>query len=139
MGVSGRPGISNCDTPTEKISEFVDFYLQPILKSLPYVIKDPTDFLYKLGELGDISDGTIICNMDAVGLYPYIPHNKGLLSMRESLEGFEEFLADGRIAAGDLIDLAKVILENNFEFEDKVSRQKFGTEKRLKRVKGSHY
>ena len=36
--VPGRPVISNCATPTEKISEFVDFHLQPTIKILPHVI-----------------------------------------------------------------------------------------------------
>ena len=30
--VSGRPVISSCGTPTEKVSEFLDHYLQPIMK-----------------------------------------------------------------------------------------------------------
>ena len=39
------PAISNFGTPTEGISEFVDFHLQPIIKSLPHIVKDTTDFL----------------------------------------------------------------------------------------------
>ena len=31
--VLGRPVISNCGTPTEKASEFLDHHLQPIMKS----------------------------------------------------------------------------------------------------------
>ena len=33
VNVSGRPVISNCGTPTEKDSEFLDHHLQPIMKS----------------------------------------------------------------------------------------------------------
>ena len=82
ISVRGRPVVSNCGTPTERISEFVDFYLQPIVKTLPHVIKDTTEFLYKLKELGDIPEGAIICSMDVVGLYPHIPHDEGLESIR---------------------------------------------------------
>ena len=38
--VPGRPVISNCGVATEKISEFVDFHLQPIVADLQHVIKD---------------------------------------------------------------------------------------------------
>ena len=34
--VPGRPVISNCGTPTEKLSEFLDNHLQPVMrKALP--------------------------------------------------------------------------------------------------------
>ena len=42
VDVPGRPVISNCGTPTEGLSELVDHYLQPIVKSLPNVIRDTT-------------------------------------------------------------------------------------------------
>ena len=29
----GRPVISNCDTPTEKVSEFLDSQLEPVIQS----------------------------------------------------------------------------------------------------------
>lgn len=44
INVPGRPVVSNCGTPTERISEFVDFYLQPIVKTLPHVVKIPQNF-----------------------------------------------------------------------------------------------
>ena len=45
--------ISNCGTPTEKLAEFVDFHLQTYHRTLPFIIKDSTDFLCKLEGLGD--------------------------------------------------------------------------------------
>ena len=33
VDVPGCPVISNCGTPTEKASEFLDHHLQPIMKS----------------------------------------------------------------------------------------------------------
>ena len=40
VNVPGRPVISNCGTPTEKASEFLDHHLQPIMKSGTSYIKD---------------------------------------------------------------------------------------------------
>ena len=54
VNVPGRPVISDCGTVTEKISEFVDFHLQPIVVDFPHVIKDTNDFLWRLRDLGDI-------------------------------------------------------------------------------------
>ena len=67
QNVPGKSVISNCGSATKQISEFVDFHLQHVIFSLPCVIKDTTDFLNRLQELGNISEGTILCSMDVVG------------------------------------------------------------------------
>ena len=43
--ITGRPIISGCDGPTERISSFVDTLLQPISKSQVSYLKDTTDFI----------------------------------------------------------------------------------------------
>ena len=116
--VPGRPVVSNSGIPIEKISEFFDVYLQPVLKTLPYVIKDTTDFLCRLKEVGDILGGAIICIMDVVGVHPHIPHDEGLKSMRSVLNKYNRNIGiDWHLPVEDLIDLAELILKNNcFEF-----------------------
>ena len=47
----GRPVISNCGTATEKISEFLDFHVQPLVGQVDSIIEDSTDFLKKLERL----------------------------------------------------------------------------------------
>ena len=54
-----RPVISNCGSPTEKVSEFVD-HLQPLMKERKSYIKDTADFLDKLKHLGQIPEGAIL-------------------------------------------------------------------------------
>ena len=44
----GRPIISGCEGPTERISSFVDRLLQPIAQRQKSYIKDSTDFIIKL-------------------------------------------------------------------------------------------
>jgi len=41
----GRPIISGCDGPTEKLSSFIDKLLQPIAQKQQSYIKDTTDFI----------------------------------------------------------------------------------------------
>ena len=65
--VPGRPVISNCGTPTEKISEFLDYQLQPIMKQGNSYIKDTGDFLEKLRATGEIPKGAILVTADVVG------------------------------------------------------------------------
>ena len=48
FNVPGRHVISNCGTPTEKVYEFLDHHLQPIMRSGMSYIKDTNDFLSNL-------------------------------------------------------------------------------------------
>ena len=44
----GRPVISGCNTPTEKISAFVNHQLKHLVPQIPSYVKDTNDFLAKL-------------------------------------------------------------------------------------------
>ena len=58
-----------------------------------------------------------------VGLYPHIPHDESLDSLRWAMENSDE-----EMPVDSLVSLAKLVLENNhLEFEDTVFRQKLGT------------
>ena len=74
----GRPVISNCGKPTEKVLEFLDYHLQPVMKEGKSYIKDAAGFLDKLKDLDEIPDSAILVTTDVVGLYPSIPHTEGL-------------------------------------------------------------
>lgn len=43
----GRPIVSLSNTPTERISQFVDHHLKPLVSTLPSYVRDTTDFLKK--------------------------------------------------------------------------------------------
>ena len=84
--VPGRPMISKCGTPTEKVSEFLDHHLKPVMQSGKSYIKDSGHFLEKIKTLGCIPDNAILVTADVVGLYPSIPHQAGLISLKEALD-----------------------------------------------------
>ena len=70
----GRPVISTCGPPTEKISQFLDMQLKPImLKSWSY-IKDSGDFIRKIKNLTDIPGGPILVTCVSCG--EFIPKHK---------------------------------------------------------------
>ena len=82
----GRPVISNCGTPTEKISEFLDTQLKPIMQKSWSYIKDSGDFIRKIKNLKDIPEGAILVTADVVSLYPSIPHQAGLEALKKALD-----------------------------------------------------
>ena len=75
--VPGRPVISNCRTPIEKVSEFLENHLQPIIRKGLSYIKDSRDFINKIRRMRSIPDNAILVTADVTALYPSIPHNVG--------------------------------------------------------------
>ena len=122
--VPGRPVISNCGFFTENISAFLDHHLQPLAKKVRSYIKDTNHFLKKIMDLDGLPDGAILCTVDVVGLYPSIPHEEGL----EALKGVLEHREDKTISTDTLLELAHVVLKNNFfEFNGDFYQQLRGT------------
>ena len=87
-------------------------------------IKDTNHFLSKLKSLGKLPHGAILCTIDVVGLYPNIPRSEGLNSLRRFLELRE----NKQISSDTLIELAEIVLKNNFfECDQKTLKQVRGT------------
>ena len=72
-----RPSISSNGHPTERISEFVDYHLKPLVQTLPSYIKDTTHFLLQLQNLGPLPENAILVTLDVSSLYTNIPHKEG--------------------------------------------------------------
>ena len=121
--VVGRTVISNCDTATEHISEYLDFHFNPLVSKSKSFVKDTNHFLSLLAKLGEIAYNALLCTADVVGLYPNIPHGEGLEAMRKALDTRQ----NPSISTKSLGSLEKLILDSNvFEFNGKVYKQKLG-------------
>ena len=84
--VAGRSVIANCGTPTEKASEFLDYYLKPVMQSIWSYIKDSGNLIEKIKRISNIPDDAILVTADVVELYPSIPHKLGLMALEAALE-----------------------------------------------------
>ena len=78
-------------------------------------------FLKKLKQIGSLPKNAILCTIDVVGLYPNIPHEEGLASIRKHLDNRE----NKEVATNTLVELADIVLKNNyFQFLDKTFKKK---------------
>ena len=69
-------------------------------------------------------EDTILCTIDVVGLYSYIPHEDGLVAMRKALDERD----DKTVLTDSLIELAECVLKNNiFEHNTSFYKQLRGT------------
>ena len=85
----------------------MDYLLQPFAQSVRSYIKDTNHFLNKIKRIGKLPEGAILCNTDAFGLYPNIPHREGLASLYEFLETRE----NKQISSDTLAELAEIVLK----------------------------
>ena len=86
----GRPIISGCDGPTERISSFVDTLLQPIAQKQKSFIKDTTDFISFI-EKTKIGKDTILVSMDVSSLYTNIPQEEGTEIVCKAYDSFHNY------------------------------------------------
>ena len=83
-GNPGRPIVSSNSHHTERISQFIDFHINPLVASLDSHIKDTTDFLNKLANLA--TNKAVLVTLDVSSLYTNIPHNEGIDACRRFLD-----------------------------------------------------
>ena len=102
------------------MSSFLDHHLQRIAQKVNSFIKDTNHFLQKIKSLGQLSEGAILCTIDVVGLYPNIPHEERLASLRKFLDATTE----KKVATGFLLELADIVLKSNiFQINGKKLKQ----------------
>ena len=97
----GQTVISNCGTPTEILSKFLDYHLQPIMEQGETYIRDIRDFLV---------------TTDVIEFYPNIPHSEGLDILKKQYEKY----SNKKLSTEDIYKIADIVLKNNLlEFHSK--------------------
>ena len=126
QGNPGRPIVSSNSHHTERISQFVDYHLKPLVQTTQSFIKDTTHFLHKLEQLGQLPNNAFLVTLDVSSLYTNIPHNQGIDACRHFLDTRNR--TRSTISTETLCDLIRIILTmNNFSFDDKHYLQMHGT------------
>ena len=111
----GRPIISGCDGPTERISAFVDRLIQPIAQKQDSYLKDMTDFLNFI-ESTKLPKNTVLVSMDVTSFYTNI--NTDEEDVTTVCHAYEDFYGDkAPIPTKYLREMLYLILiENSFQF-----------------------
>ena len=79
-----RPIISANNCPVEKISNFVDFFLQPFVLEQNTYIKDTSDFIRKIEQI-HVPKNALIITLDYESMYTNIVHEEAVESVRKTL------------------------------------------------------
>ena len=81
----GRPVVNTINSHTSKISQLVDYHIQPLAQRLPSYTKDTGHFLRKLDNIKDINAQTILVTLDVRSLYTCIPNEEGVDAVKEAI------------------------------------------------------
>ena len=83
--VPGRPIVSANESPTERVSAFVDNFLAPIVKTGRSYIRDTSDFLLKLHDIRDLHGDELLLTLDVSSLYTNIPNDESTMATLRAL------------------------------------------------------
>ena len=120
----GRPIVSSISTATYYASVYLDKELQPVLRYLDTVCTS-SQFLIKLLRNRRAPLNSIILCADVTALYPNIPIDLGLETVRNVLQDLKLFTQEHLMF---LLDLLSFILKNNYcMFDNKIYHQLKGT------------
>jgi len=124
--VPGRPIVSANNSPTERISQLADFFLQPLVQTTKSYVRDTTDFINKIEALPQLIGDTTLCTIDVTSLYTNIPNDEGIAACRAKLYSAR---ANNSVPSNDniLMLLRQVLTKNNFDFNERHYLQVGGT------------
>ena len=120
-----RPICSGTNSPTAKLSQFVDSFLRPLAEKCPSYVKDTTHFLQRLAgvQLQGNNCQPILATMDVTSLYPNIDHSEGVRACLSHLQQ-----GTTNISPTILRRMINLILKSNtMSFKDRFFHQTKGT------------
>ena len=83
-GIPGRPAISSVNYYSSKISEYVDYHLQQIVREISSYVKGTSDFLCKLKTITEVLENSFLATLDLKSLYTSKPNFEGIKALKGS-------------------------------------------------------
>lgn len=119
----GRPIVSDCESETYRIAEYLDFYLNPLSTKHPSYVKDTYDFIDMVKKI-KIPANSYFFSMDVDALYTNIDIQSGLNSVQKVFKKYP----DPNRPDEELLQLLDINLSrNDFVFNEKYYLQIKGT------------
>uniref|UniRef100_A0A8C5P9M3 Reverse transcriptase domain-containing protein n=1 Tax=Leptobrachium leishanense TaxID=445787 RepID=A0A8C5P9M3_9ANUR len=120
----GRPIVAGIDSITSHLSEYVDLFLQPIVREIPSHLKDTLDMLKLINNL-KLENNDILVTCDVNALYSNIPHLMGANVVHNEISKTNRMNYD---QISFILKSINFILKNNyFKFEEEFYIQRKGT------------
>ncbi|KAK3086137.1 hypothetical protein FSP39_014058 [Pinctada imbricata] len=124
---SCRPIISQNGSPTERISQYVDYFLIPIVNTHATYFRDSSDFILMMEGL-TLPDDCLLVSYDVTSMYTNVQFEELITAVEKAYSQFDK--TNYKIPTPPTKHIAyllRLVLENNvFEFNSKVYKQIIG-------------
>ena len=114
-----RPIISANGCPVERISEFVDYFLQPFVVEQHTYLKDTSDFIRKIEKLR-VPKEALLITLDYESMYTNIVHEEAIEAVRKTMTTQSKHQIVGGLKRPSIESFCKLlelaIKSNNFKF-----------------------
>lgn len=110
--ISTRPIVASIKAVTYNTSKYVDFVLQPVMRSFKQVLQSPVDLLRHLN-ITSFPANCCVCTADVTSLYPSIDIYDGLQKLSAALVLYNTNFK-GDINVELIVCLCKWVLQNNY-------------------------
>ena len=127
LQIPGRPIVSLCNSPLERVGHFVDYFLKEIVCTLWTYTKDTTSFINKVEKIR-VPNHAILSNFDISSMYSNLNHHEIIEAINRAWPKIESCKYEIPLPPKkDFLELVRIIVENNeFEFSNQIYRQKVG-------------
>lgn len=117
----GRPICAACNAPSEGITKYVDYYLNPLLQNTETYIRDSSHLVKRLTDINNVNRDTFLVTADVCALYTSIPHT-------DIIRAVDRILTDRppphHPPKETILELVSLIIHNSFfEFDDQIYLQ----------------
>ncbi|KAM4015995.1 uncharacterized protein ACNLHF_002507 [Anomaloglossus baeobatrachus] len=119
----GRPIVSGIGGLCDAICKFIEFYLHPLVETLPSYVRDTSDVLRRIDGI-ILESGVLLVAVDVETLYSCIRHRDGLAASRFFLS-MSNWDTDMQTLILELLEF--ILTHNYFLFKDWFFLQKRGT------------
>ncbi|XP_063411586.1 uncharacterized protein LOC134694503 [Mytilus trossulus] len=125
--IPGRPIISLCNSPIERIGQFIDYFLQPIVRQLWTFTQDTTFFINKIERI-EAPDDVILATFDISSMYTNLSHEEIIQAVYRAWPKLMAYnYAIPLPPRTEFLELLRITLENNeFEFNSVIYKQIVG-------------
>lgn len=122
-----RPIVSGVSGPTERLSSFMDYFLQPLVVNTASYVRDSKSLIAKIEHLVLPTD-CILVTIDVKSLYPSIPQDEGIQSSVHHLFNNNPSVEDVPFPPSVAREILGIVLKHNyFEFCSEMYHQVRGT------------
>ena len=110
--IPSRPIVAGPNSPTHRLSTFLDIIIRPLTEIVKSYVRDDLDFLHHLPK--DIDFDSTFISLDVTSLYTNITHDRGIEGISYWIDQYLSHLVEERFTKEFIAAGLTLVLKNNY-------------------------